>query len=164
MLDLSSTDLAAAKNDFQTAYVQWQHDLRLLKLREERAKVVDDPRQLLIDTRNDEKKSRLAFTTAKEKLRVGEVPEEQIDALIKNLGDLQKPDQIHDAADKKKLTSRSPIDGIVIQRNVVAGNFYDSKDVLMVIAPLDHLLVWANVPKHDVEKVEVGQEIEITVP
>ena len=34
LVDLFSTDLAAAKNDFQTAYVQWQHDLRLLKIRE----------------------------------------------------------------------------------------------------------------------------------
>ena len=34
LVDLFSTDLAAAKNDFQTAYVQWQHDLRLLKMRE----------------------------------------------------------------------------------------------------------------------------------
>ena len=30
LVDLFSTELAAAKNDFQTAYVQWQHDLRLL--------------------------------------------------------------------------------------------------------------------------------------
>ena len=35
LVDLFSTDLAAAKNDFQTAYVQWQHDLTLRKLREE---------------------------------------------------------------------------------------------------------------------------------
>ena len=34
LVDLFSTDLAAAKNDFQTAYVQWQHDLRLLEMRE----------------------------------------------------------------------------------------------------------------------------------
>ncbi len=34
LVDLFSTDLAAAKNDFQTAYVQWQHDLTLRTLRE----------------------------------------------------------------------------------------------------------------------------------
>src|SRR5262249_46366428 len=33
LVDLHSTDLAAAKNDFQTAYVQWQHDLTLRMLR-----------------------------------------------------------------------------------------------------------------------------------
>ena len=33
LVDLFSTELAAAKNDFQTAYVQWQHDLRLLEMR-----------------------------------------------------------------------------------------------------------------------------------
>ena len=34
LVDLYSTDLAKAKNEFQTNYVQWQHDLRLFKLRE----------------------------------------------------------------------------------------------------------------------------------
>ena len=34
LLKLFSTDLAAAKSDFQTAYVQWQHDLTLRELRE----------------------------------------------------------------------------------------------------------------------------------
>ena len=34
LLDLFSTDLAAAKNDFQMAYVQWQHDLTLREVRE----------------------------------------------------------------------------------------------------------------------------------
>ena len=29
LVDLFSTELAAAKNDFQTAFVQWQHDLTL---------------------------------------------------------------------------------------------------------------------------------------
>ena len=34
LVDLFSTELAAAKNDYQTAFVQWQHDQRLLKMKE----------------------------------------------------------------------------------------------------------------------------------
>ncbi len=34
LVDLHSTDLAKAKNEYQTNYVQWLHDLRLVKLRE----------------------------------------------------------------------------------------------------------------------------------
>ena len=65
LVDLFSTDLAAAKNDFQTAYVQWQRDLALRELREELIKTEAISKQVLIDTRNDENKSRLAVTTAR---------------------------------------------------------------------------------------------------
>ena len=161
LVDVSSDDLAKAKNDFQTAYVQWQRDLKLLTMLEKRSQTDVVSQELLDDSRNDENKSRLAFMTAKEKLLVFGVPEEQIDPLIKNLRDLQKPDQTRDAADKKKLTRLAPIDGIVIRRDVVPGIFYDRHDVLMVIASLDHFLVWVEVSKQDVDKVKVGQECEV---
>src|SRR5262249_6739876 len=64
LVDLFSTDLAAAKNDFQTAYVQWQHDLTLRNVREELIKTNAISQQVLVDTRNDENKSRLALSTA----------------------------------------------------------------------------------------------------
>ena len=69
LVDLFSTDLAAAKNDFQTAYVQHQHDLTLRELREELFKKDVISKQLLTDTRNDENKSRLAYLTAKSEAR-----------------------------------------------------------------------------------------------
>ena len=87
LVDLFSTDLAAAKNDFQTAYVQWQHDLRLLKMREKLYAEKAISNKFWSIVKNDESKSRLAYTTAKEKLLVFGVPEEQIDPLLKNLGD-----------------------------------------------------------------------------
>ena len=44
------------------------------------------------------------------------------------------------------------------------GNFYESTTVLMVIAPLDHLHVTANVYELDQDKVRVGQTMEIQFP
>jgi cobalt-zinc-cadmium efflux system membrane fusion protein len=164
LVDLFSTDLAAAKNDFQTAYVQWQHDLRLLSLRKELANTNAIAKQLLVDTQNDENKSRLAYTTAREKLRVFGVPEEQIDPLLKNLGDLPLPKELHTISDKARMTRVSPVDGVVIIRDVVPGNLYDNNDVLMVIAPLEHLFVWVNVYEADQVKVKIGQEMEIRFP
>ena len=166
LLELFSTDLAAAKNDFQTAYVQWQHDLTLRTLREELFLKDAIAKQLLTDTRNDENKSRLAVTTARQKLVVYEVPEPQIDALVKNLNPADMPDKdtMHAVTDKAKMTRRSPVEGIVVLRNVVPGNLYDNNDVLMVIAPLDHLIVWLNVYEADSAKVQVGQHMEIHFP
>ena len=87
LVDLYSTDLATAKNDFQTKYVQWQHDLRLLKLREQLVATGAISQQVCVDTQNDENKSRLLYTTSREKLLVLGVPEADIDPLIANLGE-----------------------------------------------------------------------------
>jgi membrane fusion protein, heavy metal efflux system len=166
LLDLFSTDLAAAKNDFQTAYVQWQHDLTLRMVREDLAKTEAISKQVLTDIRNDENKSRLAVTTARQKLVVFEVPEQQIDQLVKNLNpaDLPDKDAIHSFNDKAKMTRLSPVDGIVVLRDVVPGNLYDTNDVLMVIAPLEHLIVWLNVYEADLAQVKMGQHMEIHFP
>jgi membrane fusion protein, heavy metal efflux system len=166
LLDLFSTDLAAAKNDFQTAYVQWQHDLSLRILREDLSKREAIAKQVLTDTRNDENKSRLAVTTARQKLVVYEVPEDQIDPLVKNLNPAEMPekDAIHSFNDKAKMTRRSPVDGIVVLRDVVPGNLYDTNDVLLVIAPLDHLIVKLNVYEADQAEVKMGQHMEIHFP
>jgi membrane fusion protein, heavy metal efflux system len=166
LLNLFSTDLAAAKSDFQTAYVQWQHDLTLRDLREKLFKTEAISAQVLTDTRNDENKSRLAVTTARQKLVVFEVPEQQIDDLVKNLNPAQLPekDAIHSFNDKAKMTRLSPVDGIVVLRDVVPGNLYDTNDVLMVIAPLDHLIVWLNVYEADLAQVKMGQHMEIRFP
>jgi cobalt-zinc-cadmium efflux system membrane fusion protein len=164
LVDLFSTDLAAAKNDFQTAFVQWQHDLRLLKMREKLYGEKAISQQQLVDTLNDESKSRLAYTTSKEKLLVFGVPEDQIDPLLKNLGDQSVPSELHAISDKARMTRLSPVEGIVIQRDAVVGNLYDNNDVLMVIAPLDHLFVWVNVYEADQARVAMNQEMEIRFP
>jgi cobalt-zinc-cadmium efflux system membrane fusion protein len=166
LVDLFSTELAAAKNDYQTAYVQWQHDFTLRNLREELIKTNAIAQQVLVDTRNDENKSRLALSTARQKLRVFEVPEDEIEALTKNLDPAKVPtfEQMGDVVDKARMTRVSPVDGIVIARDAVPGNLYDTSDVLMVIAPLDHLFVWVNVYEADQVKVKIGQDLEIRFP
>ena len=164
LVDLFSTDLAAAKNDYQTAFVQWQHDLRLLKMREKLFAQKAIAEQVLVDSKNDESKSRLAYTTANEKLLVFGVPEADIVPLLKNLGDESLPQELHTISDKARMTRLSPVEGIVIQRDVVPGNLYDNDDVLMVIAPLDHLFVWVNVYEADQARVAINQQMDIRFP
>jgi cobalt-zinc-cadmium efflux system membrane fusion protein len=86
--------------------------------------------------------------------------------LIKNLDPAKVPsmDQLGDVVDKARMTRRSPVDGVVINRDVVPGNLYDNNDVLMVIAPLEHLFVWVNVYEADQVKVHIGQDMEIRFP
>ena len=165
LVDLFSTELAAAKNDYQTAWVQWQHDLKLLKMKQTLLTELAASKQMVIDAENDESKSHLTAATVEEKLRVFGVSEEQIKLLTKNLGVAPvTADQLHTISDKARMTRLSPVDGIVIQRDAVPGNLYDNNDVLLTIAPLDHLFVWVNVYEADQAKVMVGQSIEIRFP
>ena len=61
LIELRSTDLAAAKNDCRTKFVQWDHDHKYLLAREPLAKEGRITQIIWTDTVNDEKKSRLDY-------------------------------------------------------------------------------------------------------
>ncbi len=91
---------------------------------------------------------------AGDKLRIYKVPDAEIDPLLKGLSDADRGHrQFGNVEDKAKMTLLSQADGIVIEREVVPGNFYETSSVLMVIAPLDHLWVLVNVYELDQDKV-----------
>lgn len=166
LVELYSIDLANAKSDFQTKFVQWQRDQKLYALRKSLVASGAISQQLWVDTQNNEQESRLAFNLAHDKLDTFyEVPKEEIDPLLKNLGD-QTFDvkQFGTITNKARMIMRAKKPGIVIEREVVPGNYYESTDVLMVIAPLDHLWVWVNVYEKDQDKVHLGQAMEIQFP
>jgi cobalt-zinc-cadmium efflux system membrane fusion protein len=161
LVDLYSTDLARDKGDFQTAYVQWQHDKKLYDLRKKLFETGAISRQLWVDTQNDEQKSRLNYNLARDKLQVYEVPREEIDALVERVkGKVAKEIQPVNVLEAR-MTLRAKTDGVVIERDVVPGNFYQTTDVLMVLAPLDHLWVLVDVPESERVKIRVGQAMEV---
>ena len=43
----------------------------------------------------------------------------------------------------------------------MAGNYYDSRDTLLTIVPLDHLWVRGTVAEQDVEKLQLGQPLKV---
>ncbi len=59
------------------------------------------------------------------------------------------------------MTVLSPIDGVVVERDVVPGNFYDNQNNLLTISPMDELWVWGNVFESDQDKVHIGQKWDI---
>jgi membrane fusion protein, heavy metal efflux system len=165
LVDLYSTELAKAKSDLQSKFVQWQHDMRLFDLRKKLVETGAISQQLWVDTQNDEKKSRLDYLLAIDTLKVYKVPPEDIESLLIPLKDSSaNPKQFGDIEEKAKMTLRAPADGIVIEREAVPQNFYDTSSVLMVIAPLDHLWVLLNVYELDQDKVRKGQTMEIQFP
>lgn len=166
LVELYSTDLAAAKSDFQTKYVQWRHDWNIYNLHKKLVASQAISQRVWVDTQNDEQKTRLEFSLARNKLAVFyEIPEAEIDPLLEHLGDqVTDPRKFGNISDKAKITLKAKTDGYVIVREVVPGNYYESTDVLMQIAPLDHLWVWVNVYEIDQDKVRVGQTMDIQFP
>ncbi len=153
LLDLFSADLAVAKNDYETAVSQHARDKKVLDYKAPLAETNAIPRKDLIEAQNDEAKSLLQMKLARDKLLVFGLTEKEI-ADVPN----------EDGVKKAKMILRSRAAGIVIKRSAVRGNYYDSKDELMQVAPLDHLWVRGNVSELDADKVQVGQNLKLVFP
>ncbi|QEH34610.1 Cobalt-zinc-cadmium resistance protein CzcB [Aquisphaera giovannonii] len=153
LLEIFSTELAEAKSNYELARSQWIRDKRVLDYKTPLAQNETLPRKELIEIENDEAKSRLQMKLAKDKLLVYGLTEKEVE-------DAQKEDGVQ----KARMTMRSRADGIVVKRSVVQGNYYDSKDELMQVAPLDHLWVRGSVSELDADKVEIGQKIRVIFP
>ena len=59
------------------------------------------------------------------------------------------------------MTVVSPTDGVVVERDVVPGNFYDMVNIMLTISPMTELWVWGNVFESDQDKVHIGQKWDI---
>jgi cobalt-zinc-cadmium efflux system membrane fusion protein len=153
LLELFSTDLAEAKSNYEAATSQWIHDKEVLDYKTPLALANNLPRKELIEVKNDEAQSRLKKKLAKDKLLVYGLTDKEIENAKEE-----------DGVQKAKMILRSRADGVVVLRSVVRGNYYTSADLLMTIAPLDHLWVRGSVSELDAEKVKIGQALNIIFP
>ena len=155
LLELFSADLAAAKSDYELAVSQWNHDLKVLTYKTPLAREDTLPKKELLEVENDEAQSRLKMKLAKDKLLVYGLTEKEIQAA-----------KDEDGQEKARMTLRAWADGVVVKRDVVNGNYYDSSTgtALLTIAPLDHLWVRGGVSELDADKVELGQEVKVILP
>ena len=163
LLDLRSAELGLAKNECRTKYVQWDHDHKYLMAREPLAKDGKITQIVWTDTVNDEKKSRLDYFVSREKLATYGMSNDQIDKLLEGLSDDRKKALAadDDTQDITRMTVLSPIDGVVVERDAVPGNFYDQTNIMLTISPMDVLWVWGNVSEADQDKVHIGQKWDI---
>ena len=138
LLIIKSPELAQAKNDLRRKYVQWDHDHKYLIAREPLAKDGRITQIIWTDTVNDEKKSRLDYLVARERLATYGMSSKQLDKLVEGLRDNVKGEEAAEDEQFRELSTMtvvSPIDGVVVDRDVVPGDFYDQTNVLLVIAP-----------------------------
>ena len=153
LLKLFSTDLAAAKSEYEIACSQWKHDKAVYDYKAPLAQENTLPKKELIDAENNEAQSRLKMEVAKDKLLGYGLSEDEITNALNE-----------DSVQKRSMILRSRGEGVVVKKTVVKGNYYDAKDELMVIAMLDHLYVRGNVSEVDADKVQVGQTVKVIFP
>jgi cobalt-zinc-cadmium efflux system membrane fusion protein len=153
LLKLFSTDLATAKSEYELACSQWKHDKRIYDLKAPAAEANTISKKELIDAEDNESQSRLKMRIAKDKLLGYGLSEEEISSALNENG-----------IQKGTVILRSRGHGVVVKKSVVRGNYYDSHDELMVIAPLDHLYVRGKFSEVDAEKIELGQKLKVAVP
>ena len=166
LFEVKSADLAQAKTDCRTKHVQWDHDHKYLLAREPLAKEGRITQIIWTDTQNDEKKSRLDYFVSRDKLAIYGMTSQQIDQLLEGLGDDKKKalEAEDNTQDISRMTVVSPVDGVVVERDAVPGNYYDQKDLLLTISPMTQLWVWGNVFESDQDKVHINQKWEIVLP
>ena len=160
LYEMKSSGLTQAKADCQTKYVQWDHDRKYRDSREPLVKAGNVTQKDWTDTVNDEKKSRVDYLTSRQLLVTYDITNEQIDKLLEGLGDDRKKalEADDNTQDISRMTVLSKHDGIIVERDVVSGNFYDQAAVLFQISPMDKLWVWGDVFEADQNKVHMGQK------
>ena len=80
--------------------------------------------------------------------------------------DIAKADLHLNEINFAKATIRSPVDGIVLQRNVEPGQFVTTSvraPILFLIADLRHMEVRVDVSEIDVGKINIGQKVSFSV-
>ncbi len=153
LLEVHSTDLAAARSDYELAVSQWVHDKKVYDYKRPMGENYMIPTKEQIEVGNNEMQSRLKMRLAKDKLLIYGLTEAEIENSKDERG-----------AQKARMTLRSRFDGVVIKRDVVPGNYYDRKDTLLTIARLDHLWVIASVQEQDFPRIKLGQDLTVIFP
>jgi cobalt-zinc-cadmium efflux system membrane fusion protein len=122
LAELFSVELAAAKNEFLTKAIQWNHWKRLYELRKKLKDTGAISQQLWVDTENDEERSRHELSVARDRLQLYGLSREEIDAVKDENGE-----------QKARFTLRAPVEGRILELGMGPGDLVDPRSTLMVI-------------------------------
>ena len=97
------------------------------------------------------KKSQVLANSVRKRLELWDVPSEELRRLDEQL------------APTYTLTIRSPISGIVLEKNAFAGMNVGPGMNIFVVANLEHVWVVADIFEHDISSIQLGQEATFTL-
>lgn len=89
--------------------------------------------------------------SVRQRLELWDIPQEEIDRLDQQ------------AIPMKTLTIRSPINGIVLQKNAFAGMNVEPGMNIFTVADLSHVWVLADIFEQDIASIRIGQQAALTI-
>lgn len=89
--------------------------------------------------------------SVRQRLELWDIPQEEIDRLDQQ------------AIPMKTLTIRSPINGIVLQKNAFAGMNVEPGMNIFTVADLSHVWVLADIFEQDIASIRIGQQATLTM-
>ncbi len=89
--------------------------------------------------------------SVRQRLELWDIPQEEIDRLDRQ------------AIPMKTLTIRSPINGIVLQKNAFAGMNVEPGMNIFTVADLSHVWVLADIFEQDIASIRIGQQATLTM-
>ncbi len=125
LAELFSIELASAKNELLAKTVQWNHYKRIFELRQKLVTTGAISQQLWVDTLNEEERTRLDLSLARDRLQIYGLSPSEIDAVKDDEGER-----------KARFTLRSQAEGQVIEIGVEVGDLAGPKSTLMVTGRL----------------------------
>jgi cobalt-zinc-cadmium efflux system membrane fusion protein len=152
-----SKDLAEKKSAYVDALVQWRLDQDVLERAEKGAAEGAVPEAFVLNARRTASASEGAANRARTTLLALQVPEEEIKALKAYAEGLAKPRAKRDPEKEKtwaRVEVRAPRDGIIVERNVNAGDVIDPTSNLFTVADSGRLLVVVQAPEADLPALQ----------
>jgi cobalt-zinc-cadmium efflux system membrane fusion protein len=166
---VDAVDVGKAKAEFLHAYAQADLKARVVQAMQKTREAIPDARVQEAETALRE--ARIRLLSAQQVLinlglpiqadELKSLPEDRLTVRVQFLG---LPDSVTQALDPRTTTAnlipiRAPIDGVIVAREVVAGEVVDTTKVLFVVA--DTRTMWLNldVRLEDTRQLAVGQKI-----
>ena len=151
LLVIESQDIGTAYSDYIKANSDYLTARRALELARDLYEGKGIAKKDLQQAENDEQKARAEFFRAKERLLNLHVSPEYLDRPI----DQQKI--------RSSFSLRSPLTGIVVERNVTPGQIVgnDPSQTLFTVANLTTVLAVADLSDKDLTRISLGDQVEV---
>ncbi|MFO0928370.1 MAG: efflux RND transporter periplasmic adaptor subunit [Gemmataceae bacterium] len=152
-----SKDLGEKKSDLIDSLLQLKLDQENLARLEELYRTGGTPEATIRQARRNLSADINAANKAERTLRIWKVTDTEIDAVkaeVKRIAThkgVRDPDREKDWA---RVEVTAPIDGVIVEKNVVRGNIVDTTADLFKVADMRHLAVYAHVYEEDLRSLQ----------
>ncbi|VTR93645.1 membrane-fusion protein : Membrane-fusion protein OS=Singulisphaera acidiphila (strain ATCC BAA-1392 / DSM 18658 / VKM B-2454 / MOB10) GN=Sinac_6759 PE=4 SV=1: HlyD_2 [Gemmata massiliana] len=145
-----SADLGAKKSEFVDAVSKLKTDEKTYRRLDELYQINGTAERTVREAERTVQADRVAVERAEATLRAWRVPADEIAALRESADQLSAPDAKRtDPAKWARVEVKAPISGVILEKNVAAGQVVDTTSDLFRIGDVSTLAVWVHLYEED---------------